>query len=542
MGSRTSRDPTDHERENATFAGMSHKYDFLVIGSGIAGLTFAIKVADHGKVLIITKSDADETNTKYAQGGIAGVLKGPDSFEEHIKDTLIAGAGLCNEKIVRMVVVEGADRIREIIEWGARFDKNNQGEFDLAREGGHSAHRVLHYKDATGKEIERALLDQVRKHPNITISAHYFALDLITQHHLGQEIKRDTPDIECYGAYALNIDTNQIETILSRKTLVATGGAGQVYQATTNPVIATGDGVAMAYRAKAEVKDMEFIQFHPTALFNPGERPSFLITEAVRGMRGILKTKSGEEFMEKYDKRKSLAPRDIVARAIDNEMKVRGDEFVYLDCRHIDYNLFLEHFPNVNNKCLSLGIDVRKSMIPVVPAAHYMCGGIVVDEYSRSNVKSLYAAGECACTGLHGGNRLASNSLLEALVFAHRAAIDVLKTFKETEYGSGVPDWNAEGTVQPNEMTLITSNINELQFLMSNYVGIVRSDQRLKRAMDRLRIIYGETEALYERTVVSTKICELRNLISVAYLIVKFAMARKESIGLHYSTDYPPAN
>lgn len=521
---------------------MTHHYDFLVIGSGIAGLTFAIKVADHGKVLVITKADADETNTKYAQGGIAGVLTGPDSFEEHIRDTLIAGAGLCDERIVRMVVVEGADRIREIIEWGARFDKNQQGDFDLAREGGHSAHRVLHYKDATGKEIERALLDQVRKHPNITISTHYFALDLITQHHLGAEVKRGSSDIECYGAYALNIDSYEIETILSRKTLVATGGAGQVYQATTNPVIATGDGVAMAYRAKADVKDMEFIQFHPTALYNPGERPSFLITEAVRGMGGILKTKSGEEFMQNYDERKSLAPRDIAARAIDNELKVRGDEFVYLDCRHIDPVKFIEHFPNVYEKCLSLGIDIRKSMIPVVPAAHYMCGGIVVDEFSRSNIKNLYAAGECACTGLHGGNRLASNSLLEALVFAHRAAENVLKHFSEVEHCKNVPDWNAEGTVQPNEMSLITSNLSELQFVMSSYVGIVRSDQRLKRAMDRLRIIYGETEALYERTIVSTKLCELRNLISVAYMIIKFAMARKESIGLHYSTDYPARN
>ncbi len=519
---------------------MTHTYDFLVIGSGIAGLTFALKVADHGKVLVITKADADETNTKYAQGGIAGVLKGPDSFEEHIHDTLVAGAGLCNEKIVRMVVVEGADRIREIIEWGARFDKNQQGEFDLAKEGGHSAHRVLHYKDATGKEIERTLLDQVRSHPNISISTHYFALDLITQHHLGKEIKRGTPDIECYGAYVLNIDTNVIETILARITLVATGGCGQVYQATTNPVIATGDGVAMAYRAKANVKDMEFIQFHPTALYYPGERPSFLITEAVRGMGGILKSKSAEEFMDKYDSRKSLAPRDIVARAIDHEMKVRGDDFVYLDCRHIDPKLFIEHFPNVYNKCLSIGIDITKSMIPVVPAAHYMCGGIVVDEFARTNINQLYAAGECACTGLHGGNRLASNSLLEGLVFAHRAAADVLKAFKQIDFCTDVPDWNAEGTEQPNEMALITSNLNELQFLMSAYVGIVRSDQRLKRALDRLRIIYGETEALYERTVVSPRLCELRNLISVAYLIVKFAMARKESIGLHYSTDYPP--
>jgi L-aspartate oxidase len=519
---------------------MRRTVDFLVIGSGIAGLTFALKVADHGKVMVITKAAADETNTKYAQGGIAGVLKGPDSFEEHIRDTLIAGAGLCDEKIVRMVVTEGADRIRDIIAWGTRFDRDADGNYDLAREGGHSAHRVLHFKDATGNEIERVLLKQIRQHPNITICTHYFALDIITQHHLGQEIKRGTPDIQCYGAYALNLQNDQVETILAKITLVATGGAGQVYLATTNPVIATGDGIAMVYRAKGEMKDMEFIQFHPTALYNPGERPSFLITEAVRGMGGILKTKTGDEFMQKYDERGSLAPRDIVARAIDNELKIRGDEFVYLDCRKINIEEFKTHFPNIYEKCLGMGIDVSKNMIPIVPAAHYICGGIIVDEFARSTIKNLYAAGECACTGLHGANRLASNSLLEALVFAHRAAMDVLSYYEDTGFCMTVPEWDAEGTIQPNEMILITSNLNELQTVMSNYVGIVRSDLRLKRALDRLRIIYGETEALYERTEVSPKICELRNLITVAYLIVKSAMARKESVGLHYSTDYPP--
>lgn len=519
---------------------MRQTVDFLIIGSGIAGLTYALKVADHGKVLIVTKANADESNTKYAQGGIAGVLQGPDSFEEHIRDTLIAGAGLCDEKIVRLVITEGADRIREIIEWGTRFDRNTKGDFDLAREGGHSAHRVLHYKDATGNEIERALLERVRKHPNITISTHFFALDILTQHHLGQEVKRGTPGIQCFGVYALNLLTNQVETILSKTTLVATGGAGQVYLATTNPMIATGDGIAMVYRAKGNVKDMEFIQFHPTALYHPGERPSFLISEAVRGMGGVLKTKSGIEFMDKYDERGSLSPRDIVARAIDSEMKISGDDFVYLDCRKIDVKEFIKHFPNIYKKCNSIGIDVSTMLIPVVPAAHYLCGGIVVDEFAKSSIKNLYAVGECSCTGLHGGNRLASNSLVEALVFAHRAAQDALSYFKEVDFNMSLPEWNAEGTVQPNEMILLTSNLNELQTVMSNYVGIVRSDQRLKRALDRLRIIYGETEALYERTVVSPRICELRNLLAVAYLIVKSAMARKESIGLHYSTDYPP--
>ncbi len=519
---------------------MNRQVDFLIIGSGIAGLTFALKVAAYGKVLIITKANADESNTKYAQGGIAGVLQGPDSFEEHIQDTLTAGAGLCDEKVVRMVVTEGADRIKEIIEWGTRFDKNEAGSFDLAKEGGHSKHRVLHYKDATGNEIERALLAQIHAHENISLYTHYFALDIITQHHLGEEVKRSNDDIKTFGAYALNLHTGKVETILSKITLVATGGAGQVYRSTTNPIIATGDGIAMVYRAKGIVKDMEFIQFHPTALYNPNEHPSFLITEAVRGMGGVLKTKSGQEFMHKYDDRKSLAPRDIVARAIDNEMKIHGDDFVYLDCRHIDHEQFKSHFPTIYSKCLSLQIDPFTAMIPVVPAAHYICGGIVVDMQGRSSIKNLYAAGECSCTGLHGGNRLASNSLLEALVYSHRAAIDAVNNFEKIELQKNVPDWDSEGTVQPNELILITSNLRELQNVMSNYVGIVRSDQRLKRAMDRLRIIYGETEGLYERTIVSPRLNELRNLISVAYLIVKFAQARKESVGLHYSTDYPP--
>jgi L-aspartate oxidase len=353
---------------------MRRTFDFLVIGSGIAGLTFALKVADFGKVLIITKANADDSNTKYAQGGIAGVLKGPDSFEDHIRDTLIAGAGLCDEKIVRIVVTEGADRIREIIEWGARFDKNPQGEFDLAKEGGHSAHRVLHYKDATGNELERALLERVHEHPNITMNTHYFSLDIITQHHLGDEVKRGTQGIQCYGAYALNLLTGQVETILSKITLVATGGAGQVYQATTNPVIATGDGIAMVYRAKGDVKDMEFIQFHPTALYNPGERPSFLITEAVRGLGGVLKTKSGVEFMQKYDERGSLAPRDIVARAIDSEMKINGDEFVYLDCKKIDSENFNKHFPNILEKCKSItyAVELQSMNFHAVPSGIYM--------------------------------------------------------------------------------------------------------------------------------------------------------------------------
>lgn len=518
---------------------MSYETDFLVIGSGIAGLTYALKVADHGRVTLITKSSEEESNTKYAQGGIAGVLQGDDSFENHISDTLRAGAGLCDEQVVRMVVTEGAERIREIIAWGTRFDRKPDGAFDLAKEGGHSHHRVLHFKDSTGNEIERALLAEVHRHPSITVHSHYFAVDLITQHHLGVEVNRSTPGIECYGAYVLDTVSGKVDTILSRTTLVASGGIGQVYRATTNPVIATGDGIAMVYRAKGRVRDMEFIQFHPTALYNPGESPSFLISEAVRGYGAVLRLKDGTEFMDRYDSRKSLAPRDIVARAIDHEMKISGEENVWLDCRQLDRKGFEEHFPNIYTKCKSVGIDPFQQMIPVVPAAHYICGGIDVDAHGETSISRLYAAGECARTGLHGANRLASNSLLEALVYAHRAASRAVLKSREVSLRSDVADWNAEGMKQPNERVLITHNRKELQQLMSSYVGIVRSDVRLKRALDRLRILYGETEALYERTVLSPALCELRNMITVGYLIVKAAMARKESVGLHFSTDHP---
>jgi L-aspartate oxidase len=515
--------------------------DFLVIGSGIAGLNYALKAAAFGKVMVITKADEDESNTKYAQGGIAAVIDPGDSFEKHVQDTLTAGDGLCDEEVVRMVIREGPDRIRDIIEWGADFDRKPTGEFDLAKEGGHSESRILHYKDVTGLEIERKLLQQIHAHPNIELHTHYFAIDLITQHHLGVEVNKETTDVTCYGLYALNIKTGMVDTILAKTTLMASGGAGNVYLSTTNPRIATGDGIAMVYRAKGKVRGMEFIQFHPTALYHPGERPSFLISEAVRGFGGILKTKKGEEFMHKYDERLSLAPRDIVARAIDNEMKVNGDPFVYLDCRHCKETEFINHFPNIHNKCLSLGIDFRKDMIPVLPAAHYTCGGIVVDLHARSSIHNLYAAGECSSTGLHGANRLASNSLLEAAVYAHRAFLHATSHVTQIEINEAVPDWNAKGMVAPEEMVLITHNLNELQTVMSDYVGIVRTNLRLKRAYDRLAIIYSETEALYKKTVVSVPLMELRNLINVAYLIVKGAMAQKENRGLHYNLDLIPA-
>lgn len=521
--------------------------DFLVIGSGIAGLTYALKVAQQcpDKIItILTKTISDETNTKYAQGGVAGVMdQDQDSFEKHIEDTLIAGDGLCNPEIVEIVVKEGVERINEIIEWGAQFDKDNEGEFSLGKEGGHSAFRILHHKDVTGKEMERTLLSAIKNKPNIKLINHCFVIDIITQHHLGFLVTKATPDIECYGVYVLNLQNNRIEKILSKITLLATGGNGQVYRTTTNPSIATGDGVAMMYRAKGRIENMEFIQFHPTALYEPGiGGQSFLITEAVRGEGAILRNSNGEAFMEKYDERKDLAPRDIVARAIDNEMKINGTENVFLDCRHIDKQKFVHHFPNIYDKCISMGIDVSKQLIPVAPAAHYSCGGIKTDEWGKTSINNLYACGECASTGLHGANRLASNSLLEAMVFAHRCYLDAVNKINSIDFNSDIPDWNAAGTTAPKEMILITQSIKELQLLMSDYVGIVRTNVRLERAMRRLDLLHEETELLYEATNVSPQLCEVRNLITVGYLIVKGAQLRHESRGLHYNTDYPEKN
>jgi L-aspartate oxidase len=519
-----------------------HQTDFLVIGSGIAGLTYALKVAKQfpdKKIILITKTQADETNTKYAQGGIAGVWdESRDSFSKHIEDTLIAGDGLCNESIVEIVVKEGPERIKEIIDYGAAFDKEESGIYSLGKEGGHSANRILHHKDVTGMEMERALLSQLNSLPNIHLLNHCFVVDLLTQHHLGYLVTKSTLDITCYGVYVLNLQSNQIEKIVSKIVLLASGGCGQAYRTTTNPKIATGDGIAMVYRAKGKIENMEFIQFHPTALFEPGVSPSFLITEAVRGDGGILRNKAGEAFMERYDHRKDLAPRDIVARAIDNEMKRTGTEHVYLDCRHMGKEKFIHHFPNIYQKCLSIGIDVMQHMIPVAPAAHYSCGGIKTDEWGKTSIRNLYACGECASTGLHGANRLASNSLLEAMVFAHRCYIDTCKQIDQLSLVENLPDWNALGTAEPREMILITQSLKELQQIMSDYVGIVRTDVRLSRAMKRLDLLFEETEQLYRSTKVSPQLCELRNLITVGYLIVKGAQFRKESRGLHYNTDH----
>lgn len=518
---------------------MRKKVDFLVIGSGIAGLTFAIKVAEKGKVLIVTKSKADETATKYAQGGIAAVMHTPDTYEKHIKDTMIAGQYLSDPDVVRMTITESTERIQELVEWGTNFDKNAEGEFKLGKEGGHSEHRVLHHKDSTGLEIERALLEKVANHPNIEVWEEFFTVDILTQHQLGKDVNKSMKDITCYGAYVYDPKAKKTHTILSKITMVATGGIGNLYSSTTNPPIATGDGIAMVYRAKGLAEGMEFVQFHPTSLYNPGEKPSFLITEALRGFGGVLRNSEGEAFMNNYDDRGSLAPRDIVARALDSEMKHSGEECVYLDCTHLDKQELMNNFPKIYAKCLELGIDVSRDMIPVVPSAHYSCGGIKVDKNSKSSINHLYACGECSSTGLHGANRLASNSLLESVVFSHRAALDSFKKVDLINYNNAIPDWNDEGTIHNEEMVLITQSTKELQSMMSHYVGIVRSDLRLQRALDRLEIIYRETESLFDRSRISVEICELRNLINVGYLVIKMAQKRKESVGLHFSIDYP---
>ncbi|HZH68052.1 MAG TPA: L-aspartate oxidase [Chitinophagales bacterium] len=518
--------------------------DFLIVGSGIAGLSCALKLSERfpdQKILILTKSNEDESNTKYAQGGIAVVTDFVrDGFEKHYQDTIIAGDGLCDEEIVDIVVKEGRLRVDELIEWGTHFDKDNTGSYKLGIEGGHSANRVLHHQDITGQEIERALLASIHARENIQISSHHFVIDLITQHHLGRIITRAIQGIQCFGVYVLNKESSHIEKILAKTTVLATGGIGQVYKSTTNPDIATADGVAMVYRAKGRVSNMEFVQFHPTALYEPMASHSFLITEAVRGDGAILRNKFGEAFMENYDSRKSLAPRDIVARAIDNEMKIHGHDFVYLDCTAMDPENFIVHFPNIYKKCQSIGIDVFKEMIPVVPSQHYACGGIDVDAKGQTSIINLYACGECASTGLHGANRLASNSLLEALVFSHRIYLDISERFDQLEEVEDIfPEWNTEGTSHPKEMVMITQSKKELKDIMSSYVGIVRNNIRLKRAQERLYLLFKETEEMYDTTAISPQICELRNLITVAYLIVRSAVVRKESRGLHYTTDYP---
>jgi L-aspartate oxidase len=515
--------------------------DVLIIGSGIAGLSFAIKVARRfpdRTVTVITKSDDSESNTKYAQGGIAVVLDDiADSFEKHIADTLRAGDGECDPDIVELVVREGPERLDEIITWGIEFDQDASGKLALAREGGHTARRIIHYKDVTGLQIEKGLLKQIELLPNITLLSHHFSIDLITEHHFQRKISRPEPGITCYGAYVMDQRTCRIEKYVARVTLLATGGSGQVYRTTTNPLIATGDGVAMAYRAMARVRDMAYIQFHPTAFYSQDDNPAFLITEAIRGHGAYLRTRDGERFMPRYDDRGELASRDIVAQAIDNELITRGDECVYLDCTHFDKDALLTHFPNIYAKCLSKGIDMTREWIPVVPAAHYQCGGIEVNSYGATSIKNLYACGECSRTGLHGANRLASNSLLEAIVFAHRCFLDVEGRLEDIRVPDNIPDWNAEGTIVPKEQIFITHNRKELRDLMSDYVAIVRSNERLASALKRTRILFEETEHMYQSAVLSPQLCELRNLITVAYLITTDSLEKKENRGTFYNTD-----
>ena len=518
---------------------MNLETDYLVIGSGAAGLSFALKAAEHSHVIVVTKGEMNECNTNYAQGGICCVTYEPDTFQKHIDDTMVCGGGICDMQAVELVATRAPQLMKDLVQWGTRFDKTREGRYELAREGGHSEHRILHHKDETGAEIERTLISQVKSHRNIEVLEYHFAIDLLTQHHLGQLVTRHTEGIECYGAYVMDLKRGRIKTILSRVTVIATGGVGNVYNVTTNPGVATGDGIAMAHRAKAVIENMEFIQFHPTALYNPGERPSFLISEALRGFGAILKTQDGKEFMQKYHPMGSLAPRDVVARSIDNEMKVRGDDYVFLDITHRDPKETVSHFPNIYRKCLSIGIDITKEMIPVAPAAHYCCGGVKVDLNGETSIRRLYALGETSCTGLHGANRLASNSLTEAVVYADQAARHSAAHLHEYGLQKGIPAWNADGTTATEEMVLITQNAKEMQQIMSNYVGIVRSNLRLERALRRLEIIFKENEELYLKSTPTKELCELRNMIDVGYLIIKQAQAMKRSIGLHYSLDYP---
>jgi L-aspartate oxidase len=516
------------------------KADILVLGSGVAGLSIAIKTAralPEKTIIVATKAHESESNTKYAQGGIAAVWDKLDSFEDHIKDTMVAGDHLNDPEVVKTVVEEAPDCMRQLINWGADFDQNPRGEIDLGKEGGHSANRILHYKDITGFEIEETLLEQVSSLKNIEVLPYHFAIDLITNHHVSSDETQGK--LTCYGAYILNQKTNKIDTFLATSVVLATGGIGQVYAATTNPVIATGDGIAMAYRAKARITDMEFVQFHPTALYQPGVSPSFLISEAVRGFGAYLRDKSGERFMLKVDSRGELAPRDIVSRAINTELIFSGDTNVYLDCTHLDMVDFKKHFPNILDKCQSLGIDPETQWIPVVPAAHYLMGGIKVDHKGYSSVENLFACGECSCTGLHGANRLASNSLLEALVFGNTIADEIIEKRSKLILNQAleIPEWDEEGTMVPKENVLISHNRKTIQNIMTDLVAIVRSKERLEKALDHLDYIFRDTEKAYEKSKLSPQICELRNLNAIAYLVVKQSMERKENKGAFYSLD-----
>jgi L-aspartate oxidase len=516
------------------------EYDFVVIGSGIAGLSFALKAAKHGSVAVVTKRKGADTNTAWAQGGIACVTSDEDSFELHVRDTLAAGAGLCDEAVVRTIVTEAPERIQELVDLGLHFDEREASghrEFDLGREGGHSKRRVLHVRDVTGKEIENVLLRELDRQSHVHLLENHMAVDLITASKLGFAAQD-----RCLGVYVLDEQTGSVETIRSNRIVLATGGCGKVYLYTTNPDIATGDGVAMAWRAGATIANMEFVQFHPTCLFHPKAK-SFLISEAVRGEGGILRNNCGEDFMKCYDPHGSLAPRDIVARAIDAEIKRSGSQCVFLDITDKPVEFLRERFPNIYETCLRFGIDMTKQPIPVVPAAHYQCGGIKTDVNGATSLPGLYAIGEVGCTGLHGANRLASNSLLEGLVVAHRAVGSAVGcSTKQSQRDIVVPEWQSGDVQDVDELVVIYHNWDEIRRLMWDYVGIVRTDKRLHRASARLRNLQREIREFYWNFKVSVDLLELRNLATVAALIVDSALSRKESRGLHYTLDYPERN
>lgn len=518
--------------------------DVLVIGSGISGLSYALKISEqlpHAKITIVTKAKEDETNTKYAQGGLAVVTDfSKDTFDKHIHDTLRAGDGENNPKVVEMVIKEGPKRFQELVEWGTHFDKEEGGDFKLGREGGHSAFRIVYHKDITGAEIERALLSSISKAPNIEMYDYHYVIDLITEHHITEK-EFNSEDITCFGAYVLDQRNKKIKKITSKITLVATGGVGHVYKNTTNPNIATGDGIAFVHRARGKVSHMQYIQFHPTAMYSKREGMLFLISEAVRGEGATLKTQNGLAFMHKYDEREELASRDIVARAIDHEMKISGEDFVGLDCRHMDPQKFMDHFPNIYQKCRDEGIDPFQQLIPVVPAAHYLMGGIEIDREGQSSIKNLFAVGECTNSGLHGANRLASNSLLEGLVFGHNAAMKTIDLLSKDEFPlhdfQNIPEWNEEGMHVLEEMVLITYLRKQLQEMMSDLVGIVRSHDRLKLAQKKQREIFEAVTELYNYAVISPQLLELRNLVNVSYLIIKHSIEMQINKGAFYNKD-----
>jgi L-aspartate oxidase len=520
------------------------KTDYLIIGSGIAGLTYALKIANQDcnrRVLILTKSDADESNTKYAQGGIAAVWNNSeDSTAQHVEDTLIAGDGLCDPKIVRQVVEEGPALLKELMDWGAKFDHGKSGKLSLGLEGGHSANRIVHHKDTTGFEIERMLLKRIKKCKNITLLTDYFAIDLMTDSQV--ESRTSKTQVSCFGAYVFSKKDNAVIKCEAKITLLATGGIGEVYSNTTNPSIATGDGIAMAYRAKADVVSMEFIQFHPTALYSPIKRPSFLISEAVRGFGAILRTKDGDAFMEKYDERKELAPRDIVSRAIVSELKKNEKSFVYLDCRHLNQATFKNNFPNIWKNCRDAGIRLEEGMIPVVPAAHYLCGGIKTNEWGQTTIKNLFACGECASTGLHGANRLASNSLLEALVFANRCFLKSIQLFQNSRRTVEFPNLKLENNgIQIDESSFKKMRL-ELQQMMNDHLNILRSTPSLEKAEQQLMRLEKEINYLYENCEVSNQLLELRNMIAISGLIVSQSLNRKVNKGAFFNVDLTESN